>query len=276
MKSAVSVKKFQKTIWGYYRRHGRDFPWRKTRDPYHILVSEIMLQQTQVGRVERKFGEFLKQFPNFHTLAKTSTRDVLRAWRGLGYNRRALALKRTAKIVVEKYGGKLPRETDELVDLPGIGPGTAGAIRAFAFNLPSIFIETNIRRVFLCCFFSNKQGVSDDEVKALLERACPPRFSEGKSWREWYWALMDYGAMLGSPKRGEEGLGHRIENPNRRSKHYAKQSKFEGSNRQLRGQVLRILLQKEFSLKNLAKILQQPEEQVASIITKLKKEGFKF
>lgn len=266
-------------IWDCYRRHGRDFPWRKTRDPYRILVSEIMLQQTQTSRVEGKYQEFLKRFPNFRALAKANARDVLRAWQGLGYNRRALALKRTAEIVVKKYGGKLPRETAALEGLPGIGPATAGAIRAFAFNLPSVFIETNIRRVFLCCFFSNKQAVSDKEVLRLIAATV-----DKKNLREWYWALMDCGstllttsgAMLGSSKRGEGGLDHRIENPNRKSKHYTKQSKFEGSNRQLRGRVLRILLQKKSSTKKLAGILQQPENKIVKVLNALKKEGFKI
>lgn len=261
----MKIERFRKIIWDYYVKYGRNFPWRRTNDPYRILVSEIMLQQTQTSRVEGKYNEFLKQFPNFRTLAKAKTRDVLRAWQGLGYNRRALNLKRTAEIVMKEYGGKLPRAVEKLEELPGIGPGTAGAIRAFAFNLPSVFIETNIRRVFIHFFFPERKKVSDEEIKALMKRVHPLRFSEGKSWREWYWALMDYGAMLGREAK---------ENPNKKSKHYARQSKFEGSNRQLRGRILRILLSKKTSAQNLSRQTGRPLAEVKKVMASLKREGF--
>lgn len=267
---SVKIRKFQRTIWDYYKKHGRDFAWRRTKDTYRILISEIMLQQTQTSRVELKYGQFLKRFPSFSALMKAKTADVLRAWQGLGYNRRALALKKTAEIVVKKYHGNLPKDIESLVALPGIGPATAGAVRAFAFNLPSIFIETNIRRTFIHFFFTQKRKASDQEILKLVTKSLPA----ARETREWYWALMDYGAMLGSPKRSESGLGHKIKNPNRKSKHYIKQSKFEGSNRQLRGRILRILLHEKISTKSLARQTGRPLGEVKKVIALLHREGF--
>ncbi len=253
---------FQKEIWGHYRRYKRDFPWRRTRDPYRILVSEVMLQQTQTSRVEGKYVEFLKRFPNFKSLAKAPLKDVLRAWSGLGYNRRALNLKKAAEIVAQKYKGKLPRETELLDDLPGIGPGTAGAIQAFAFNFPSVFIETNIRRVFIHFFFPKKRRIDDREIFKLIEESLPA----DRQAREWYWALMDYGAMLG---RGQK------ENPNRKSRHYKKQPKFQGSDRQLRGRILRLsLADARISLKDAVRKIGGDNGRTARIWKNLKSEGF--
>ena len=155
MSEPITISAFRKEIWAYYRRAGRgDLPWRHTRDPYAILISEIMLQQTQVVRATEYYKKFLKRFPNFRSLARAKTGDVLAAWQGLGYNRRAMFFKRTAEIVVEQYGGRLPHTRAALESLPGIGRGTSGSLMAFAFNEPEIFIETNIRRVFIHFFFS--------------------------------------------------------------------------------------------------------------------------
>ncbi|MBI3634407.1 MAG: A/G-specific adenine glycosylase [Candidatus Yonathbacteria bacterium] len=239
---------FQKKIWVFYKKEGRhNLPWRKTKDSYKILISEVMLQQTQVGRVLEEYPQFLKVFPNIEALADASFADILKTWQGMGYNRRALALHRLAKEIVEKYGGKVPHTRAELETLPGIGPYTAGAILAFAFNKPEIFIETNIRRVFIHHFFprpalskipkggargyqpggSTSKLVRDREILSLVEQTL-----DTKNPREWYWALIDYGAQL--PK---------IEkiNPNKRSKHYTKQSSFKGSLRELRGKIIRTL-----------------------------------
>ena len=123
----VSLAVFRKQILQHYRLTGRDLPWRRTRDPYRILVSEIMLQQTQAERVKTFYEKFIKRFPNFAALAKAKKSDVLGAWQGLGYNRRALALHKIAGIVVKKYNGQLPREREALESLPGVGPYTAGA-----------------------------------------------------------------------------------------------------------------------------------------------------
>lgn len=259
----MTITNFKRTIWAYYEREGRTaLPWRHTTDPYAILVSEIMLQQTQVSRVEEYYKTFLKRFPSFKALAKASSADVLSAWQGLGYNRRAMFLKKTAVIVMEKYNGKLPRDRATLESLPGIGKGTSGSLMAFVFNKPEIFIETNIRRVFLHFFFKNKKEVTDEELKRYIESSL-----DQKKAREWYWALMDYGASMPNLKKGE--------NPNRRSAHYTKQSAFIGSDRELRGRIIRAaLIKKKIDKKGLLQELAIPSEKLEKIISNLEKEGF--
>lgn len=225
----------------------RDLSWRRTRDPYAIWLSEVMLQQTQVVRVEERFPAWLKRFPSVEALAAAPVADVLAAWQGMGYNRRALMLHRAAQTVVERYGGAFPRDTKELCALPGIGPATAQGIRAFAFDLPGVYLETNVRTVFLHHLFPDMEQVSDKELVPLVEAACPggadgvtaaegSRFAtpedENDTPRSWYYALLDYGAWLKTT----------IPNPSRRSKEYTKQSKFEGSRRQKRAEAVRLLL----------------------------------
>ena len=226
-----------------------------------------MLQQTQVGRVAGFYENFIKKFPNFRTLAQARTPDVLRAWQGLGYNRRALALQKLAKKVVEEYSGRLPKDMESLVELPGIGPYTAGAIRAFAFNEPEVFIETNIRRVFIHFFFpaasagaKKPRKVTDAALRRYIERTL-----DTANPREWYWALMDYGAMLGEAARVSAGGA---QNPNRRSAHYTRQSKFSGSDRELRGKILRELLIK--------RKMQMPSTntRISKVIAGLARDGF--
>jgi len=216
-------------VYDYYKRHGRDLPWRRTRDPYHILVSEIMLQQTQVARVLTKYPLFLRRFPTVQSLARAPFADIMRVWQGMGYNRRALALKKLAEALVKEHGARVPAEREALKALPGIGEATSGAICAFAFNKPEVFIETNIRSVFIHHFFKDRAGVSDAQLLPLLTRAL-----DRKNPRIWYSALMDYGVYL------KEATG----NPSRRSLHYHRQDSFEGSNRQIRGKILKILLKK--------------------------------
>ena len=206
--------------------HGRSFPWRENDDEYEILVSEVMLQQTQTDRVLRKYRPFLDVFPDYERLSRASTARLLEMWQGLGYNRRALALREIAVQVLER-GGRLPSDEETLRSYPMIGPGTAGSLRAFVFGLPSVFLETNIRRVVLHHFFPEREGVPDRELLPVVEETL-----DGSDPRRWYYALMDYGVFL----------KNRVENPNRRSSHYRKQAPFEGSNRQLRGRVLRSLL----------------------------------
>ncbi len=235
MPSGAAVKRFQRLIWSYYRAHGRAMPWRTRITPYRIVVSEIMLQQTQVERVVKKFPEFVAAFPNFRALAHAPLSRVLRVWQGMGYNRRAVSLTRTAERVLREFRGKLPRDPAVLESLPGIGHATANSIAAFAFNAPVAFIETNIRRAFIHHFFPNRNSVSDKEIMPLVEAALDRRRP-----REWYWALMDYGAHL------RQGYGGQA-NPNRRSAHYTRQSKFEGSVRQVRGAILRVLVKKPLS-----------------------------
>ena len=214
---------FQKKVLDFYAKNGRSFPWRRTKDPYHILVSEIMLQQTQTHRVVPKYEEFLKKFPTIISLASAPLADVLRVWQGLGYNRRALYLQRTAKAVTANYGGQIPSSISKLLALPGIGPYTAGAIMAFAHNKPVVIIETNIRAAVLHDFFAHSAKVSDEKLKPILVRALPKT-----NTRRWYQALMDYGAFI-KQKYG---------NPCRRSARHAKQSAFAGSDREIRGQVI--------------------------------------
>lgn len=223
----MSPRSFRNLVWKHYTEHGRhDLPWRKTHDPYRILVSEVMLQQTQVERVIPYYRNFLRQFPTARALGNAPLSAVLRAWQGLGYNRRAKMLHEAAKVVVQDHAGRVPSERGSLLTLPGIGPYTAGAIAAFAGNTDGIFIETNIRTAITHHFFREKTVVSDAEVLAVLASVYPA----GRA-REWYAALMDYGSHL---KR----TGVRI---NTRAKGYTKQSTFEGSLRQVRGAILRAL-----------------------------------
>ncbi len=225
--SPLTIRLFQKIINAHYRKTYRDMPWRRTRDPYRILVSEIMLQQTQVERVLKKYGEFIRTFPDLRTLARAPLSVVLRVWQGMGYNKRALALKRLAEIVFQEYGGRLPSESQELVRLPGIGPYSASAISTFAHNRPCLFIETNIRRVYIYFFFRERQQVRDTEIMPILEQTLVK-----KQPRDWYYALMDYGVKLGKE----------ASNPNRQSAHYQKQSAFHGSTRQVRGLIMKTIL----------------------------------
>ncbi len=224
----MTPSEFRNFIWNFYKKNKRDFPWRNTTNSYHILVSEVMLQQTQTSRVIEKYNEFIKVFPDIQSLAVASQSDVLKLWHGLGYNRRALYLKRTAEIITKESNGKLPDTIEQLVTLPGIGKNTAGAFIAFARNKPVIFIETNIRRVFIHKFFKDAEWVSDKEILALVEKTLPQ-----KDIRNWYYALMDYGVYLSK----------NLTNPNRKSMHYKQQSQFEGSIRQTRGVILKALLE---------------------------------
>ncbi|MGA2121706.1 MAG: A/G-specific adenine glycosylase [Methanoregula sp.] len=256
-----SISEFQRTVLSYYERSGRhDMPWRHTTDPYHILVSEIMLQQTQVERVTLKYPEFIAAFPDFTALAGAPLANILRVWQGMGYNRRAIALQKCAIRVTGEYGGILPRDVDTLATFPGIGYATASSIAAFAFNLPVAFIETNIRRVFIHYFFRNKDPVRDDEILPLVDQAL-----YRKNPRVWYWALMDLGASL---KKS-------VPNPNRRSVHYTKQSAFEGSDRRLRGQVLKLLVSRgEMASAAIIRELGKDRDRVLKILAGLEEEGF--
>jgi len=254
------IKSFQRQIYRYYKLHSRDFPWRRTTNPYNILVSEIMLQQTQVERVHDKYLEFIKAFPDFDALVRASQKDVLVMWQGLGYNRRALALKKLAEDIVSQYDGMLPNDVQTLSSLFGIGKTTAGAILAFAFNIPSVFIETNIRRVFIHEFFSEEEEVKDAKILPLVEATI-----DRKNPREWYWALMDYGSML---KR-------EVENPNRRSAHYTRQPSFEGSDRRIRGLVIKTLLKDNaLSAETLSEAASVSNDHLMRILAGLMDEGF--
>ena len=262
----------------------RDLPWRNTCDPYEIWLSEVMLQQTQVARVEQRWGTWLERFPSVEALAAAPVAEVLAAWQGMGYNRRALALKSAAEKIVAEHGGVFPQKTEELVALPGIGPATAQGIRSFAFNLPGVYLETNVRSVFLHAFFPDAVGVPDRELVPLIATNCPdapagscgdvaapdaagdvaaaaggvmaaeggagsagrasrrsrkaplPPFATPQDAddtpRAWYYALLDYGAYLKQT----------LPNPSRRSAAHTRQSAFEGSVRQKRAELVRLLL----------------------------------
>jgi A/G-specific adenine glycosylase len=257
----MQMKAFTDTIWNHYKKYGRDLPWRHDTSTYRVVVSEIMLQQTQAPRVIKKFESFLKRFPDWQSLASAPTIDVLKEWQGLGYNRRGLNLQRLAQTV----NGKLPDTHEELLELPGIGPNTAGSVLAFAFNHPHPFIETNIRTVFIHFFFKNTRGkVDDKKLMPLITEALADKRNQ-KNPREWYYALMDYGCYL---KQTEI-------NPSRKSKHHVKQSRFKGSNRELRSHILKMILKKSATEEEILKAF--PDKEAAVILKNVKdleKEGF--
>lgn len=208
--------------------HYRDLPWRNIDDAYAVLVSEVMLQQTQVKRVLAHWGRFMADFPTLDALASASSADVLERWQGLGYNRRALGLWRCAGECSARNAGKLPETADELIALPGIGQATAAGVISFARNRPSVYLETNVRTVFLHHLFADAQSVDDRELAPLVAATC----LASESPRSWYYALLDFGAHIKS----------QVKNPSRRSAHYARQSAFEGSRRQKRAELVRIVL----------------------------------
>ena len=354
--TSESLEEFRARVFIAGRELYRDLPWRNTRDPYAIWVSEAMLQQTQVARVDGRWQRWLERFPSVDALAAASSADVLAEWQGLGYNRRALALWNAAKAVCESHAGVMPTEEAELKALPGIGPATAAGIRAFAYDLPSVYLETNVRTVFLHELFPDAENVPDSALVPLVRDACPgsaaeagldapgavgleaavaagpdaaapgadapapppaipaagPDVSAGAADlglatapdsgelavpgaaapaaaieipgadvpctpRSWYYALLDYGAHL---KRT-------VPNPSRRSRTNVRQSKFEGSHRQKRATVVRLLLaagEAGLTSEEAAVALTSEElaagrapvtaEAAASILSELAREGF--
>jgi len=256
----AAVTAFRQLIYQHYLRHGRRLPWRETFDPYALLVSEIMLQQTQVDRVREKYREFLAAFPGFDQLARAELSQVLSVWQGLGYNRRAVALQRCAQAVVEQFAGALPERIAELETLPGIGPYTARAVAAFAFGEPTPFIETNIRSVFIHHFFPGRDAVKDSDILPLVQLTL-----DRERPREWYYALMDFGAML------KKTLG----NPSRMSAHHARQSAFRGSNREQRSLILRsILAAPGVTEEEIVEALDGAAASVSKNLQQLEREGF--
>ncbi len=255
--SPGEIARFRREIYRYYAVHGRRLPWRETRDPYAILVSEIMLQQTPVARVLPRYPVFLAAFPDFAALYRAPLSRVLEVWQGLGYPRRALALKETAGLVLEQHGGGLPPEPQELERLPGIGPATAGAVCAFAYERPVAFIETNIRRVFRHFFFPGEARVPDRELLPLVARTLDRR-----RVREWYYALMDYGVGLKSQTGAGNGLRKR-------------QAPYGGSDRQVRGEILRTLLATpRLTVEEVASRLGREPARVRRLLAALQGEGF--
>ncbi len=228
--SSEVINTFHQIICSYFKRNGRNFSFRDEISPYKVLVSEMMLQQTQTNQVDEKFEQFIKKYPDFKTLAKTSNEELLAIWQGLGYNRRALALRDIAQKVISEYNGILPADVEILKSFPQIGHNTASSIVAFAFNMPTYFIETNIRRVYIYFFFPRKKSVKDSEILPIVKKTL-----DNKHIREWYYALMDYGVML---KKTHPEL-------NKKSAHYRKQSQYKGSIREVRGKILKLLINKK-------------------------------
>ena len=222
----MNETEFRELVWQKGRTLYRDMPWREDPSSYRVWVSELMLQQTQVSRVIPKFEAFMKRFPTIRELSESSLADVLIAWSGLGYNRRAKFLWEAAIEVSLKYDGELPPEYAQLVSLPGIGPNTAGAILNYAYEVPTAFVETNIRTVYFHHFFGDRTDITDKELRQVVEQTMDQEHP-----REFFWALMDYGAHL------KATAGGRLS----QSMHYKKQSPLAGSLREMRGKIIREL-----------------------------------
>lgn len=255
------LRAFRDFILNFYKAHGRDLAWRLTRDPYKILVSEVMLQQTQVSRFLPKYDLFLSRWPDFQSLAQASTEELLSVWKGLGYNRRALRLRESARMS-EAWGWTIPNDKTFIDILPGVGKSTSAALRSFCFGEPSIYLETNVRRVLLTCFFPQEEGVKDVRLEALLQEL----IQHIDDTQSWYYALMDYGVLLKALQP----------NANRRSAHYTKQGKFEDSNRQIRGLLIHLLT--DTGAKSLTEICTMlptfEQERILYSLGQLSEEGF--
>lgn len=254
---------FQDIVWGFYKKNKRDLPWRpkkvRTVTPYQILVSEFMLQQTQVDRVIPKFLTFIEKFSDMHSLEKASIKDVLHMWSGLGYNRRALYLKKSVEIILTEYQKIIPKDSSVLKSLPGVGEYMSKILPVFIYNKKEILIETNIRTVYLHHFFKNKESVSDKEIVKVIENTLPNKY-----FRDWYYALMDYGSYLKKEKKIK----------NIQSASYTKQKPFKGSLRYVRGQILKNLLIKKIKKEEIYNLFPEyTSEQVETVCENLLKEN---
>ncbi len=267
MAGGGSIAAFRREVWAFYQRGRRSFPWRETSDPYAILVSEFMLQQTQVQRVLTAYPSFVERFPSLPALAEASLEQVLEQWGRLGYSRRALHLRRAARHTLDHYGGVLPGTAQELQTLPGVGPATAAAVAAFAFGEPTVLLETNIRSAFIHHFFPGHDLVPDTALRPLVAEAV-----DHHNPRDWYYALMDLGAFL---KRVDRGL-------TRRAAAYRAQSAFAGSRRALRAAVVREVLEGLGGRPQLEALCAEGEgrlaaytpEMLAGVLEELEREGF--
>jgi A/G-specific adenine glycosylase len=254
----METAEFRDIIYAFYEKEGRVFPWRDDTGPWGVLVSEFMLQQTQTERVLRYWKRWMELWPAPEDLAAASPEAVLREWSGLGYNRRAKYLHSSAKIIAEEYRGRVPQTPEALRKLPGIGGYCSGAIACFGYNYPAVFIETNIRAAVIHFFFPDRAAVSDGEIRPVLEEAL-----DRENPRRWYYALMDYGAALKKITA----------NPNRKSAHYAKQSRFEGSFRQKRGRLVKALaFNGPASVETLARRTGIEEGEIYRVMTALEKD----
>ena len=253
----MDTKDFQELVWQKADELYRDMPWRRDTRPYYVLVSEIMLQQTQVDRVVPKFEAFIEAFPDVPSLVAASLADVLKLWSGLGYNRRAKFLHEAARKINTDYNGVFPDTLEGLISLPGVGVNTAGAIMTYSFNSAIPFIETNVRTVYFYHFFEDAALVSDKELRAVVESTI-----DNEHPREWYWALMDYGSYL-----KKQGAG-RID----KSQHYKKQSVLKGSIREVRGLIVKELARGDQSLEELRDVV-QADERFPEALSGLQRDG---
>ncbi len=220
--SRQKVRAFETHIFAWWSENRRDLPWRHTRDPYKILVSEVMLQQTQVIRVIPKYTEFIEAFPDIRVLAKASPARVLKIWKGMGYNRRALYLRKTAEVVVASYHDKFPKDEVLLTKLPGVGTYTARALMVFAYGMNVAMVDTNIRQIITHFFFSGRTQ-KEKTIQTVADQLVP----KGKSW-EWHQALMDYGALAMTKQKKTMRL-------------VKKQKPFKDSDRYYRGRIVDLL-----------------------------------
>lgn len=261
-KRVFTPRQFRSYIFSWWKKNARDLPWRHTSDPYAILVSEVMLQQTQVSRVLEKYDVFLGKYPTVFSLADAPASEIIRDWKGLGYNRRALYLHRSARIVVEKYKGIFPKSETELLSIPGIGKYTARAILVFAFRHTVAMVDTNIRKI-ITHFFYDDRTQPESVIWETANRLVP----KGKSW-EWHQALMDYGALELAKQTGK--------NP-ARSIRRKKTVPFNQTNRFLRGRILdalRVSPRNDSGLvSEMVRTCKRPESVVRDAVEQLIREG---
>lgn len=260
MKKPANSRHFIDIVWAYFDEYGRDLPWRLPEpdgrfDPYKILVSEMMLQQTQVSRVIPKYEAFIRRFPAETALAKAPLSEVLKLWSGLGYNRRAKYLHDAIRQLAEDQAPSA-WTFENLVACKGVGKNTAAAVMVYAYNQPLLFIETNIRTVYLHHFFQDESGISDGQILPLLGKTLDKEHP-----REFYWALMDYGSHL------KKTIGNNIA----QSRHYTRQSPLEGSRRQVRGRVLKYLTDRPATRADLARII--ADQRLAEVLGALTADG---
>jgi A/G-specific adenine glycosylase len=250
-----AIGALQKKILSFYKEKSRTLPWRQTTNSYHILLSEVMLQQTQVDRVVAYYSRWTKKWPYVQDLANASRIDVLKEWSGLGYNNRAVNLHRAAQVIAEKYNGDVIAAVKDHKNVPGIGPYTAAAVQIFAQNADIITVDTNIRRILLHEFNLPKE-TSDRELWQLANRCLP----KGKS-RDWHNALMDYGATYLTSRK--TGIAPKT-----------RQSKFEGSDRQIRAKIVRELLKRSvIPVTELPAGADAEQLRVERILRKMEKDG---
>lgn len=247
---------FRRIIRSFYQQHGRVFPWRNIKNPYRILVSEVMLQQTQTSRVLERYPIFLRQFPTVSALARAPLQEVLSLWEGMGYYRRARNLHASAQTICADWNGRVPRTAQDLRTLPGIGEYTAAAVSVFAFNIPVPMIETNIRSVYLHTFFQGMHGVQDSEIMNLIQETM-----DCVHPRDWFYALMDIGVVI---KR-------LYPNINKSSRHYSRQSPYVGSSRELAAKILRQVVGEYsgISIESLSTVLQVERHRIQEQVVRL-------